>query len=244
LYRTVCKPELFFGGSEMVLLFSPANVITMINIYKQLSICLNKDYVWALYLLNMIEYSLVCQSTLISCSSVRSVMNILRRWTYSFMYSNVNNLKNLHVANLPNYGNNYYQNVKMLAKRKSNKKKSNDPRHPASVKFQPKLRPCLWHKSSISPSLPHPKARPYMNIHPIMNHMPSPPPPPVIHSDLIRRRNFRFPFPMKNVFTPRILIWCPYIAFYFNAYLTGVKTILSSSISNHSDHEVPMRCMF
>jgi hypothetical protein len=24
----------------------------------------------------------------------------------------------------------------------------------------------------------------------------------------------------------------------------GAKTILSSSISNHSDHEVPMRCMF
>ena len=52
---------------------------------------------------------------------------------------------------------------------------------------------------------------------------------PVIRSDLIRRRNFRFPFPMKNVFTSRILIWCPYIAFYFNAYLTGAKTILSSS---------------
>jgi hypothetical protein len=68
-----------------------------------------KDYVWALYLLNMIEDSLVCQSTLISCSSVRSVMNILRRWTHSFMYSNVNNLKNLLVANLPSYGNNYYQ---------------------------------------------------------------------------------------------------------------------------------------
>ena len=152
----------------MVLLFSPANVITMVNIYKQLSICLNKDYVWAIYLLNMIEDSLVCQSTLISCSSagadpggrgapgarppkigknmifwrrivifytkypnnfpaslrsakswirpssVRSVMNILRRRTHSFMYSNVNNLKILHVANLTNYGNNYYQNVKIL----------------------------------------------------------------------------------------------------------------------------------
>ena len=116
----------------------------------------------------MIEDSLVCQSTLISCSSagadpggrgapgartpkigknmifwrrivifytkypknfpaslrsakswirpcsVRSVMNILRRRTHSFMYSNVNNLKILHVANLTNYGNNYYQNVKIL----------------------------------------------------------------------------------------------------------------------------------
>ena len=180
----------------MVLLFSPANVITI-------SICLNKDYVWAIYLLNMIEDSLVCQSTLISCSRVRSVMNIIRRWKLSFIYSNVNNLKNLHVANLTNYGNNYYQNVKMLAKRKSNKKKSNAPRHPASVKFQPKLRPCLWHKSSISPSLPHPKPRPYMNIHPIMNHTPSPP-HPVIRSDLIRRMNFRFPFPMKIFFIPRI----------------------------------------
>ena len=91
----------------------------------------------------MIEDSLVCQSTLISCSSVRSVMNILRRRTYSFMYSNINNLKNLLVANLTNYGNNYYQNVKMLAKRKKQQKKSNDPRHPASVKFQPKLPPML-----------------------------------------------------------------------------------------------------
>jgi len=62
-------------------------------------------------------------------------------------------------------------------------------------------------------SLSHPKARPYMHIHPIMNHTPS---LPVIHSDLIRRRNFRFPFPMKNVFTPRILIWCSYKAFYYN----------------------------
>ena len=62
----------------------------------------------------MIEDSLVCQSTLISCSSVWSVMNILRRLTHSFMYSNVNNVKNLLVDNLKNYGNNYYQNVKML----------------------------------------------------------------------------------------------------------------------------------
>jgi len=87
-------------------------------------------------------------------------------------------------------------------------------------------------KLSISPSLLHPKALRYMNIHPIVNHTPS---PPVIRSDLIRRRNFRFPFPMKNVFTPRI---------YFNAYLTGAIQILSSSVSNHSDHEVQMRCMF
>ena len=126
----------------MVLLFSPANVITMINIYKQLSICLKKDYVWALYLLNMIEGSLVCQSTLISCSSVRSVMNILRRWTHSFMYSNVNNLKNLHVANLPNYGNNYYQNVKMLAKRKSNKKVER-PKTPCLGKIPTQATPML-----------------------------------------------------------------------------------------------------
>ena len=41
-------------------------------------------------------------------------MNILRRLTHSFKYSNVNNLKNLLVANLTNYGNNYYQNVKIL----------------------------------------------------------------------------------------------------------------------------------
>ena len=32
------------------------------------------------------------------------------------MYSNVNNLKNLLLANLPNYGNNYYQDVKILTK--------------------------------------------------------------------------------------------------------------------------------
>jgi hypothetical protein len=184
----------------MVLLFSPANVITMINIYKQLSICLKKDYDWALYLLNMIEDSLVCQSTLISCSSVRSVMNILRRRTYSFMYSNINNLKNLLVANLTNYGNNYYQNVKMLAKRKKQQKKSNDPRHPASVKFQPKLRPCLWHKSSISPSLPHPKARPYMNIHPIMNHMPSPPPAPGHSFRSYTEKELPFPIPKWKMF--------------------------------------------
>ena len=38
------------------------------------------------------------------------------------MYSNVNNLKNLHVANLTNYGNNYYQNVKISAKEKTTKK--------------------------------------------------------------------------------------------------------------------------
>jgi hypothetical protein len=41
------------------------------------------------------------------------------------MYSNVNNLKNLHVANLTNYGNNYYQNVKISAKEKTTKKKLN-----------------------------------------------------------------------------------------------------------------------
>jgi hypothetical protein len=33
------------------------------------------------------------------------------------MYSNVNNLKNLLVTNLPNEGNNYYQNVKILTKK-------------------------------------------------------------------------------------------------------------------------------
>jgi len=38
------------------------------------------------------------------------------------MYSNVNNLKILLVANLTNYGYNYYQNVKILTKRKNNKK--------------------------------------------------------------------------------------------------------------------------
>ena len=174
-------------------------------------------------------------------------MNILRRRTHSFMYSNVNNLKNLHVANLTNYGNNYYQNVKMLAKRKKQQKKSNDPRHPASVKFQPKL-PSYAHAYDTS-QVSHPPFHTQRRDH-IWISIPSwiicrrLPPPPVIHSDLIRRRNFRFPFPMKNVFTSRILIWCPYIAFYFNAYLTGAKTILSSSISNHSDHEVPMRCMF
>ena len=128
----------------MVLLFSPANVITMVNIYKQLSICLNKDYVWAIYLINMIEDSLVCQSTLKSCRSVRSVTNILRGWTHSFMYSNVNNLKNLLVANLPNYGNNYYQDIKILTKKTPKKSIASGatPRHPASVIFQPKL--CPW----------------------------------------------------------------------------------------------------
>jgi hypothetical protein len=49
-------------------------------------------------------------------------MNILRRLTHIFKYSNINNLKNLRVANLTNYGNNYYQNVKMLAKRKKQQK--------------------------------------------------------------------------------------------------------------------------
>ena len=37
------------------------------------------------------------------------------------MYSNVNNLKNLLVTNLPNEGNNYYQNVKILTKTKKTK---------------------------------------------------------------------------------------------------------------------------
>ena len=126
---------IIFGGSEMVLLFSQANVITMVNIYKQLSICLNKDYVWAIYLLNMIEDSLVCQSTFISCSSVKSVMNILRRWTHIFKYSNVNNLKNLLADNLTNYGNNYYQNVKILAKRKKTTKKVECPKTPCLGKI-------------------------------------------------------------------------------------------------------------
>jgi hypothetical protein len=53
------------------------NVITMINIYKQLSICLNKSYVWALYLINIIEDSLVCQSTLKSCAeAIASVASV------------------------------------------------------------------------------------------------------------------------------------------------------------------------
>ena len=120
----------------------PANVITMVNIYKQLSICLNKSYAWALYLINMIEDSLVCQSTLKSCRSVWSVINILRGCTHSFMYSNVNILKKLLVANLPNYGINYYQNVKILTTNKPKPIASEAaPRHPTSIKFQPKLRP-------------------------------------------------------------------------------------------------------
>ena len=44
-------------------------------------------------------------------------MNILRRLTHNFMYSNVNNLKTLHVVNLPNSDINY-QNVKMLPPQK------------------------------------------------------------------------------------------------------------------------------
>ena len=64
-----------------------------------------------------IEDPLVCQSTLKSCRSVRSVMNILWRLTHSIMYSNVNNLKPLRVVILPksdiNYYN-YYQKVKIL----------------------------------------------------------------------------------------------------------------------------------
>ena len=41
-------------------------------------------------------------------------MNIYGDERIDSLYSNVNNLKNLLVANLPNYGNNYYQNVKIL----------------------------------------------------------------------------------------------------------------------------------
>ena len=173
----------------MVLLFPPANVITI-------SICLNKDYVWALYLLNMIEDSLVCQSTLISCSSVRSVMNILRRWTHSFMYSNVNNVKNLLVDNLTNYGNNYLTL----------------PSTPKGATIWISIPSCVIRCRP----LPGHSFRPYTEK--------------------------ELPFPVFNeifFYTPN-LIWCPYIAFYFNAYLTGALKILSSSISNHSDHEVPI----
>ena len=58
------------------------------------------------------------------------------------MYSNVNNLKNLHVANLPNYGNNYYQNVKISAKEKTTKKVER-PKTPCLGKIPTQATPML-----------------------------------------------------------------------------------------------------
>jgi hypothetical protein len=51
----------------------------------QLPICLNKGYVWSIYLINMIEDPLVCKlnQLLNHVKSVRSVINILRGWTHS-----------------------------------------------------------------------------------------------------------------------------------------------------------------
>ena len=77
-------------------------------------------------------------------------MNILQGWTHSFVYFNVNNLKNLLVANK---GNTYFQNVKMLTKKRKKKSRWHKgggcvcvcvcvaPQTPCLGKSQPKLRP-------------------------------------------------------------------------------------------------------
>jgi uncharacterized membrane protein YhfC len=54
------------------------SVVNVTGSLYQLSICQHKGYVLAIYLINMIEDPLVCQSTLKSCRSVRSIVNILQ----------------------------------------------------------------------------------------------------------------------------------------------------------------------
>jgi hypothetical protein len=85
VHNTINVGKVIYKRKASILLLPVSNLSSILflptvnvtgSLYR-LSICLNKGYVLAIYLMHMIEDPLVCQSTLKSCRSVRKLLNIL-----------------------------------------------------------------------------------------------------------------------------------------------------------------------